>query len=249
MPLASSALVSQIVGGIRPHFALPHPGPPIHNVNRLARPGSTLGFEAVTKLNSVAVFCASSNDADPAYIDLAQRVGQRLAHERLTLIYGGGHSGLMGAVAQASMEAGGEVTGVIPGGLFTNGIPEDEVTTLEVVADMHQRKARMYELSDGFIGLPGGLGTFEEVFEAATWTQLGLHAGGRAKTVVLLDEDGFWDGAHALLDKATSGGVLTRKNRPIIQGASTIDDALRALRTHRSSDLPQFVTGQPNEGA
>jgi len=208
-----------------------------------------LSSEVVITLKSVAVFCASSNDAEPSYIDLAQRVGQRLAHERLRLVYGGGHSGLMGAVAQATMEAGGEVTGVIPGGLFTNGIPEDEVTTLEVVADMHQRKARMYELSDGFIGLPGGLGTFEEVFEAATWTQLGLHAGGRAKTMVLLDEDGFWDGAHALLDKATSGGVLTEKNRPIIQGASTIDQALRILHTDRTTELPKFVTGQLNDGA
>jgi len=198
----------------------------------------------VTRLNSVAVFCASSNDANPAYLDLAQRVGQRLAHERLTLVYGGGHSGLMGAVAQAAMEAGGEVIGVIPGGLFTNGIPEDEVTTLEVVADMHQRKARMYELSDGFIGLPGGLGTFEEVFEAATWTQLGLHAGGRAKSVVLLDEDGFWDGAHALLDRATDGGVIKDKNRAIVQGASTIDQTLTILRTNRSNELPEFVNGR-----
>ena len=147
------------------------------------------------------------------------------------------------------MEAGGQVTGVIPGGLFSNGIPEDQVTTLEVVANMHQRKARMYELSDGFIGLPGGLGTFEEVFEAATWTQLGLHTAGRAKNVVLLDEDGFWDGAHALLDKATTGGVLTETNRPIIQAASTIDQALGILRTDRSTELPQFVTDQRNDGA
>lgn len=203
----------------------------------------------VIKLNSVAVFCASSNDADPAYIDLAQRVGQRLAHERLTLVYGGGHSGLMGAVAQAAMEAGGKVTGIIPGGLFTNGIPEDEVTTLEVVADMHQRKARMYELSDGFIGLPGGLGTFEEVFEAATWTQLGLHAGGRPKTVVLLDEDGFWDGAHALLDRASAGGVIKDKNRRIVEGASSIDEALHILHTDRSHELPEFVIGKPIDGA
>lgn len=200
-------------------------------------------------LDSVAVFCGSSNDANPAYINLAQRVGERLAHERLRLVYGGGHSGLMGAVAQAAMEGGGEVTGVIPGGLFTNGIPEDEVTTLEVVADMHQRKARMYELSDAFIGLPGGLGTFEEVFEAATWTQLGLHAGGRAKTIVLLDEDGFWQGAHALLDQAMSGGVLQAQNRPIVQAASTIDQALTILRTNRHHELPEFVTGKLIEGA
>jgi uncharacterized protein (TIGR00730 family) len=201
------------------------------------------------RINSVAVFCASSDDADPSYIDLAQRTGQRLAHERLTLIYGGGHTGLMGAVAQAAMEAGGTVIGVIPDGLFTNGISADRVTTLEVVADMHQRKARMYELSDGFIGLPGGLGTMEEVFEAATWTQLGLHSGGAPKTVVLLDEDGFWDGAHALLDCANQRGVLTDQNRNIVHGADTIDAALHLLRSDRTHELPEHVTSRLNRGA
>lgn len=207
---------------------------------------STDSADAV-ELTSVAVFCASSDDADPSYLDLATRVGQRLAAEGLTLVYGGGHSGLMGAVARATMTAGGNVVGVIPGGLFSNGIAEDEVTTLEVVADMHERKARMYELADGFIGLPGGLGTFEEVFEAATWTQLGLH-GGRPRSVVLLDEDGFWDGAHALLDRAASTGVLRSVNRSIVQGASTIDEALTLLRTDRRHELPKFVNG-PQPGA
>lgn len=196
------------------------------------------------KLKSVAVFCGSSNDVDPAYLELAARVGQALAHERITLVYGGGHSGLMGAVAQATMEAGGEVVGVIPGGLFTNGIDADDVTTLEVVDDMHERKARMYELSDGFIGLPGGLGTFEEIFEAATWTQLGLHGGGRPKTVVLLDEDGFWDGAHALLARSNTTGLLKDKNMAIIQGAATVDAALHLLRKDHGHELPDFVTPQ-----
>jgi len=203
----------------------------------------------VKNLNSVAVFCASSNDADPAYLDLARRVGERLATDQVRLIYGGGHSGLMGAVARATMTNGGQVTGVIPGGLFANGIAEDDITTLETVVDMHERKARMYELSDGFLGLPGGLGTFEEIFEAATWTQLGLHSGGRPKAIVLLDEDGFWDGAHALLDRAVAGGVIRDENRPIIQGASTIDEALAMLRTDRDHELPEFVNGQPVDGA
>ena len=102
----------------------------------------------MSKLESVAVFCGSSNDADQAYIDLARRMGTALAQADLRLVYGGGISGLMGAVATACMEAGGEVIGVIPGGLFTNGIDEDQVTSLEVVGNMHERKARMYELSD-----------------------------------------------------------------------------------------------------
>lgn len=199
------------------------------------------------KLNRVAVFCASSNDADPDYIDLARRVGERLAAEGIELVYGGGHSGLMGAVARGVMQSGGEVTGVIPGGLFTNGIPEDQVTRLEVVADMHERKARMYELSDGFIGLPGGLGTFEEIFEAATWTQLGLHA--KPHTVVLLDEDGFWDGANALLDKAVAGRTIKDHNRAIIQSAKTVDEALAILSAESTSVLPEYVAGRTNEGA
>lgn len=203
----------------------------------------------MTRLRSVAVFCGSSDDADPAYIDLAKRVGTRLAEDGVRVVYGGGHSGLMGAVARAATAAGGAVTGVIPGGLFTNGIGADEITSLEVVADMHERKARMYALSDGFIGLPGGLGTMEEVFEAATWTQLGLHSGGRAKTVVLLAEDGFWDGALELLDRAGTGGVLTERNRAIVQAASTIDDAMRVLRSDLATELPRDVAGRRNEGA
>ena len=203
----------------------------------------------MTDLRSVAVFCGSSNDADPAYLDLARRVGERLASEQLMVVYGGGHSGLMGAVARAAIATGGQVTGVIPGGLFSNGIAESDITELEVVADMHARKKRMYDLSDGILGLPGGLGTFEEVFEAATWTQLGLHAERRPKTVVLLDEDGFWDGAHALLDRAMAGGVLRDQNRTIVQSASTIDDALAMLRADRDHELPEFVNGQPVDGA
>ena len=202
----------------------------------------------MVKLNSVAVFCGSSNKVDQSYLDLAASVGQRLAHERITLVYGGGHSGLMGAVAQAAMEAGGTVTGVIPDGLFTNGIPEDQVTTLEVVADMHERKARMYALADGFIGLPGGLGTFEEVFEAATWTQLGLHAGASPKAVALLDTDGFWAPVFELLERSSAAGLLRAKNRDIVQPASSVDQAIGIVRRGLEHELPEFVNG-PNEGA
>lgn len=192
-------------------------------------------------LASVAVFCGSSNGVDQHYLDLAGELGAVLAAEGITMVYGGGNSGLMGAVADGTMRAGGEVTGVIPGGLFTNGIDGDHVTSLEVVDDMHERKARMYELSDGFIGLPGGLGTFEEVFEAATWTQLGLHAGKRDKTVVLLDRDGFWDPVHQILDRANRDGFVRDANRAIIRRASTIDEALAILRELPSRVAPEYV--------
>lgn len=183
----------------------------------------------MAKIERVAVFCGSSSTVDPAYLDLAARLGERLAHERIGVVYGGGASGLMGAVAQAAMEAGGEVTGVLPAGLFTNGIDGDRITDLELVADMHERKARMYELADGFIGLPGGMGTFEEVFEAATWSQLGLHDGGRRKAVVLLDDDGYWAPVRQLMDQAAAGHFMSAETRSIVGFADSVDAALTAL--------------------
>lgn len=203
----------------------------------------------VKKLRSIAVFCGSSNNVDPSYLDLASRVGTALAQADITMVYGGGHSGLMGAVARGTMAAGGCVTGVIPGGLFTNGIEAGDITTLEVVDDMHERKARMYDLSDGFIGLPGGLGTFEEIFEAATWTQLGLHSEGRTKPVVLLDQDGFWDGAHALLARSFEAGLLREKNVSIIQPAKAIDEAITLIQAGFTHETPAFVTPPRNKGA
>lgn len=183
----------------------------------------------MTRLERVAVFCGSSDTVDPGYIELAAELGQALAHAGLGLVYGGGASGLMGAVAQAGMEAGGEVTGVLPAGLFNNGADHGAITTLEFVTDMHARKARMYELADGFIGLPGGMGTFEEVFEAATWTQLGLHTGNRRKRVVLLDRNGYWKPVHELLDRAAGDGFLAPDTRQIVRAASSIDGALTLL--------------------
>lgn len=162
-----------------------------------------------------------------------------MAAESLTLVYGGGRSGLMGAAATSCMEAGGDVTGVIPGGMFSNEIQHDDITTLHVVDDMHQRKAKMYALADAFLALPGGLGTFEEVFEAATWTQLGLHD--KPKTMVLLDLDGFWTPAAALLDGAHDAGLIGPTNRGIIGHAGSVDAAVALLRSDPSREQPQYV--------
>lgn len=170
---------------------------------------------------------------------LASDVGARLAAESITVVYGGGRSGLMGATARGAMEAGGEVVGVIPGGLFTNEIPDETITTLHTVPDMHARKAMMYALSDAFLALPGGLGTFEEVFEAATWTQLGLHD--KPKTVVVLDQDGFWEPLEALLDKAHETGLVRTANRSIVKRATTLDQALDLLRADPSREQPEYV--------
>ena len=192
----------------------------------------TLGSQAVGGLRHVAVFCGSSDDVDDAYLELANTVGRTLAREGIGLVYGGGASGLMGAAATGAMAAGGTVIGVIPAGLFSNGIAHADITTLEEVADMHERKARMYDLADGFIGLPGGMGTFEEVFEAATWTQLGLH-GGRAKPVTLLDRGDYWAPVGQLLDRAFADGFMAADTRAIVDLTSTVDAALDSLR-HRA---------------
>jgi len=158
---------------------------------------------------------------------LAVRLGELLAREGIGLVYGGGRAGIMGTIADATMAAGGEVTGVIPGGLFTAEIPHDAITELHRVPDMHARKTMMYQLSDGFLALPGGLGTLEEIFEAATWTQLGLHD--RPKRVVLLDPDGFWADLISFLDSVVDAGFVKPSNRRIIARATSPEEAIAML--------------------
>lgn len=151
------------------------------------------------------------------------------------LVYGGATVGLMGAVADAALAGGAEVVGVIPEALRDREIAHPGLTELLVVADMHERKKAMYERADGFVALPGGLGTFEEVFEAATWTQLGLHEGATRKPVVLLDPGDFWDPLVAFLDRAVDAGFVKAHNRPIIGRASGAADAISlAARAGRS---------------
>ena len=131
-------------------------------------------------------------------------LGTLLARRGIDLVYGGGSVGLMGEVADAALAAGGRVTGVIPTGLFSREVGHGSLTELHEVGSMHERKQLMYDLSDGFIALPGGLGTLEELAEVTTWSQLGLHA----KPVVLLDVDGFWDPLAAQLDRMVAVGLL-----------------------------------------
>ena len=177
----------------------------------------------------IGVFCGSSDSVDQSYLDLASATGEALAARGIELVYGGGNSGLMGAVADATMAGGGRVTGVIPGGLFSNRIDADRVTTLEVVDNMHARKARMYELSDAFMGLPGGIGTFEEVFEAATWSQIGAHVDGACKPVVLVDTNGYYDPVRQLLDRTTADNFMTPESRALVRFANSVDAAFDAL--------------------
>jgi uncharacterized protein (TIGR00730 family) len=154
----------------------------------------------------VCVFCGSSRGASPAYAAAATELGTTLAVKGIGLVYGGGHVGLMGAVADAALATGGSVTGVMPESLVAKEIAHQGLTELRVTASMHERKALMADLADGFIALPGGLGTFEELCEILTWGQLGLHA----KPVVLLDVDNHYKGLVEWLGELRDKGFVSQ---------------------------------------
>jgi uncharacterized protein (TIGR00730 family) len=177
----------------------------------------------------LCVFCGSSVGARPAYAAAGRALGAALAARAIGLVYGGGSIGLMGVVADAALAAGGEVIGVIPRALATKEIAHQGLVDLRVVASMHERKALMTELADGFVALPGGLGTFEELLEVLTWAQLGLHR----KPVALLDVAGYFAPLLALFDHAVVEGFVLAENRALLVSASAVDDLLDALAAWR----------------
>jgi uncharacterized protein (TIGR00730 family) len=177
--------------------------------------------EEVTR-KSVAVFCAAGDGARPEYRAAAEELGRTLAKRGLGLIYGGGNTGLMGAVADAALTAGGYVVGVIPHVLVDLEVAHNGVSELHVTDTMHTRKALIGERADAFFILPGGYGTFEEMFEVLAWQTLKLHS----KPVVLLNVAGFYDALLAFLDVCDREGML-RGNRGILLEAKTADEALR----------------------
>jgi uncharacterized protein (TIGR00730 family) len=191
----------------------------------------------MTELSAVGVFCGSSPGRDPRHLELARSVGATLAARGLTLVYGGGQVGLMGAVADACLDGGGRVIGVIPGALFDREVVHPHLGELHEVGSMHERKALMYDRSDGFLALPGGLGTLDELCEVATWAQLGLHA----KALVLVDVDGFWDPFVAMLDRMVQASFLLPRNRGLILRAATVDEALQALADARPEDVAPAI--------
>ena len=163
-------------------------------------------------LRSICVFCGSSVGDRSIYRAAGERVGEIVAARGLRLVYGGGNVGLMGVVADAALRAGGEVIGVIPATLMTRELGHGALTELHVVATMHERKALMADLSDGFIALPGGFGTLDEFCEILTWAQLGIHR----KPCGLLDVDGYWSFLSALFDRATAEGFLHPDHRALV---------------------------------
>lgn len=178
-------------------------------------------------LSAVAVFCGSRFGTDPAYADLARHTGRTLAERGITVVYGGGHVGLMGAVADAAMEAGGRVVGVIPRQLHEREVSHGGVTELHVVESMHERKQLMADLSDAFIALPGGVGTLEEITEQWTWVQLGIHP----KPCAFLDVpgDGFWAPMRAMVDRMVDHGFVEPEASSIPVFADDLATLLDAL--------------------
>jgi uncharacterized protein (TIGR00730 family) len=179
----------------------------------------------MSTLQRICVFCGSSVGSHPAYAAAARELGRTLAERGLGIVFGGGKVGLMGVLADAALEAGGEVIGVIPEALVAREIGHDRLTKLHVVRSMHERKTLMADLADAFIALPGGYGTFEEFFEAVTWTQLGIHR----KPCGLLNVEGYYDALLALLDRAVSDGFIRAANRELVLDAPDVPTLLKKL--------------------
>jgi uncharacterized protein (TIGR00730 family) len=181
----------------------------------------------------LCVYCGSNVGTSDAYVASARNLGTAMARRGIGLVYGGGNVGLMGAVADAVLDGGGEVIGVIPEHLVRAELAHPGLSALEVVGSMHERKARMAQLAHGFIGLPGGFGTLEELTEMITWNQLGL----QAKPVVLLDVDGFFKPLFTMFDDAVAAGFVRQVHRMLAQRAVTIDEAI-ALATGPVPETP-----------
>ncbi|WP_028452429.1 LOG family protein [Chitinilyticum aquatile] len=176
-------------------------------------------------MKKVAVFCGARSGHDPVHAEAARALGRELAARGLTLVYGGGNVGLMGEVASAALDAGGEVIGVIPQFMALRELAYAACTDLIVVDSMHTRKAKMAELADAFIALPGGLGTFDELFEILTWSQIGLHG----KPIGLLNVAGFYDGLLVFLNQVAANGFVREAELEAVQVSGDIPALLDLL--------------------
>jgi uncharacterized protein (TIGR00730 family) len=180
-------------------------------------------------VNRIAVYCGSATPADPRYIELAAQVGRTLATRGIGVVYGGGRLGLMGAMASAALAAGGEVIGVIPEALVGGEVANTDCTELRVVANMHQRKQAFTDLSDGFLTLPGGVGTMDELWEAVSWAQLGYHA----KPVGLWNALGFFDHLLAFNRHMIEVGFIRSAHAGILIAEADLDALLERMAAHR----------------
>jgi uncharacterized protein (TIGR00730 family) len=188
-------------------------------------------------MRSICVYCGSNAGNKPAYTERAIALGNRLAKDGLALVYGGGNVGLMGIVADAVLEAGGEVIGVIPEQLVQWEVAHKGVTRLEVVANMHERKARMFDLADGFVALPGGFGTLDEMFEMLTWRQLGIGD----KPCAFLDVEGFYAPLIAMLDRMVEERFLHADQRRDLWHGDDIDAMLGWMRAYQPAQASKWM--------
>jgi len=185
----------------------------------------------------ICVYAGSNPGANPAYAEAAADLARLLTRRGIGIVYGGAHRGLMGILADTALEAGGEVIGVMPQALVDREIAHTRLTELHVVASMHERKALMAELADGFVALPGGAGTLEELIEVYTWSQLGLHG----KPMGVLNVAGYYDGLAALLDHAVQEGFLRTQHRAALHTAATPAELLEQFADWRPSTVGKWL--------
>lgn len=188
-------------------------------------------------MKSITVFCGSSNGFRTEYAEAARTLARLFAENNIRLIFGGGQVGLMGIIADEVMRLGGEVIGIIPDSLDRKEVGHRGITELRVVSSMHERKAQMAELADGFIAMPGGIGTFEEFFEILTWAQLGFHE----KPCAILNVAGYYDGLLALCDHAVTEGFLRPAHRQLILEDSNAEILLEKMRNLKPLRLEKWI--------
>ncbi len=195
-------------------------------------------------ITAICLFCGSSRGNRAEFVDAAKEIGTLIAQAGVTLVYGGGQTGLMGAAANAALNAGGKVIGIIPEALALHEVAHSGLTELRIVESMHTRKAMMEELSDAFIALPGGLGTFEELLEMLTWAQLGIHH----KPVGLLNVGGFFNPMLAMLDSATEAGFIRAGHRDLLWVEQDAARLIERIRTELPA-VPDDVLKWLDRGA
>lgn len=193
-------------------------------------------------MNSVCVFCGSSVGNDPAFSHLASKLGATIADRGIRLIYGGGRVGLMGVLADAALAAGGEVIGVMPRSLRDREIAHTGLSDLHITESMHERKAQMERLSEGFIALPGGFGTLDEFCEIVTWSMLGYHA----RPVGMLDINGYFSALRAFFDRAVEAGFVSEEHRHLILEADAPEMLLDAMTSWKPTGAVKWADATTN---
>lgn len=188
-------------------------------------------------MNRIVVFCGSSFGSEPIFTKTAKQLGQAMAKQNIGLVYGGANVGLMGAVADGALAAGGEVIGILPNFLKSRELAHQGLSELILVESMHERKAKMNELSDGIIALPGGIGTLEELFEMLTWGVLGLHK----KPVGIVNVDGFYNDLLNMLDTMVNKGFLAESYRHMLLASDDIDDLLTQMQNYQAPTVAKWM--------